>query len=88
MCQSDKHLQQISYYLNYTVYQWSESVLLISNLQHRLDLSRDVSLLVKFDAFFVGPGRALHRDPLQVGQHHTVSLGHCLELVKQKLQQF
>lgn len=61
--------------------------MLISDLQHRLDLGRDVGLLVEFDALFMGPARALHRDLLQVGQHHTVSLGHCLELVKQKLQQ-
>lgn len=59
-----------------------------TDLQHRLDLGRDVGLLVEFDALFVSPARALHCDLLQVGQHHTVRLGHCLELVKQKLQQF
>lgn len=64
------------------------SQLLISDLQHRLDLGRDIGLLVELDALFVGPARALHCDLLQVGQHHTVSLGHCLELVEQKLQQF
>lgn len=35
----------------------------------------------------MGPAWALHRDLLQVGQHHIVSLGHCLELIKQKFQQ-
>lgn len=59
-----------------------------TDLQHRLNLGRDVGLLIQLDALLVGPGRALCRDPLQVGQHHAVSLGHCLELVKQKLQQF
>jgi len=55
----------------------------ISDLQHGLDLGRDVGLLVEFDALLVGPARALHSDLLQVGQHHAVSLGHCLELIKQ-----
>lgn len=57
-----------------------------TDLQHRLDLGRDVSLLVKLDALFVGPGRALRCNLLQVGQHYTVGLGHCLELVEQELQ--
>lgn len=59
-----------------------------TDLQDRLNLGRDVGLLIQLDALLVGPSRALCRDPLQVGQYHTVSLGHCLELVKQKLQQF
>lgn len=62
------------------------TLLLISDLQHSLDLGRDIGLLVELDAFFMGPARALHSDLLQMGQHHTVSLGHCLELIKQKLQ--
>lgn len=59
-----------------------------TDLQDRLNLGRDVGLLVQLDALLVGPCRALRCDPLQVGQHHAVGLGHCLELVKQKLQQF
>lgn len=61
--------------------------LVATDLQDGLNLGRDVGLLVQLDALLVGPGRALRGDPLQVGQHHAVSLGHCLELVKQKLQQ-
>lgn len=57
-----------------------------TDLQHRLDLGRDVRLLVQLDALFVGPARALHRNLLQVGQHHAVSLSHGFEFVKQKLQ--
>lgn len=59
-----------------------------TDLQDRLNLGRDVGLLIQLDALLVGPSRALCRDPLQVGQYHAVSLGHCLELVEQKLQQF
>jgi len=59
----------------------------MSDLQHRLDLGGDVGLLVQFDALFVGAAGALHCDPLQVGQHHAVSLGHRLELIEQQLQQ-
>lgn len=54
-----------------------------TDLQDRLNLGRDISLLVQLDALLVGPGRALCSDALQVGQHHAVSLCHCLELVKQ-----
>ena len=62
-------------------------IFLLSDLQHSLDLRRDVGLLVQLDALLVRPARALHGDLLQVGQHHAVSLGHCLELIKQQLQQ-
>ncbi|TNN49390.1 hypothetical protein EYF80_040402 [Liparis tanakae] len=62
-------------------------LLLVSDLQHRLDLGGHVGLLVQLDALFVGAAAALHRDALQVGQHHAVSLGHRLELIKQQLQQ-
>lgn len=41
-------------------------------------------MLVQLDALFLG----LHPDVIQVGKHHTVSLGHCLELVEQELKQF
>lgn len=60
----------------------------ISDLQNGLDLGRDVGLLVQLDALLLGSTRALHCDLLQVGQHHTVSLGHCLEFIEQELQQF
>ena len=64
------------------------SLLLKTNLQHCLDLGRDVSLLVKLDVLLLGPARALRGDLLHVCQHHAVSLGHCFELLKQELQQF
>lgn len=59
-----------------------------TNLQHSLDFSRNVSLLVELDVLFRGPTRTLRCNLLHVGQHNTVSLRHRLELVKQKLQQF
>lgn len=58
-----------------------------SDLQHSLDLGRDVGLLVQLDALLVGAARALHGDALQMGQHHAVRLRHRLELVKKEFQQ-
>ena len=60
----------------------------MSDLQHSLDLGRDVCLLVQFDAFLVGTAGAFLHNLLQLGQHHAVRRRHCLELVKQQLQQF
>lgn len=58
-----------------------------SDLQHCLDLGGDIGLLVELDALLVRAAGALHRNLLKLGQHHAVSMGHRLELLKQQLQQ-